>query len=204
MKIVAGLGNPGSQYLLTRHNIGQRVVAKMVADFRLSWSSKADLKSSIAVLDHATEKFIFVTPHTFMNLSGESVQLVSSYYKIDTTRDLLVIADDVALPFGTLRLRASGSTGGHNGLGSIGNILGHSKYTRLRIGVGGHVNACDSINDFLGHKPLEDYVLEKFKDSEDQALPAFLARACQACQLWLEKPLSEAMSQINKPSNSIL
>lgn len=197
MKLIVGLGNPGSKYELTRHNIGKRSVTAFAEAERLSFKADANLKASICVWDSPSGKVLIAFPDSYMNLSGESVRLICDYYKIDTERDLLVIVDDVALPLGSVRLRAVGSTGGHNGLASIEKFVGHSKYQRLKIGVGGHINTCDSINDFLKGKPLEDYVVEKFTDSEEKELKLMLSHAVQSCRFWVEKSFVEATKSIN-------
>lgn len=204
MKVIIGLGNPGAKYDLTRHNIGKRSVAAVAAAERLSFLKEPQLKASICAWNHSAGKVLVAFPDTFMNLSGEAVRHICDYYKIQTDRDLLIILDDVALPFGTVRLRASGSTGGHNGLESIEKSLGHDRYPRLRIGVGEHVNACDSINDFLKGKPLEDFVLERFKVSDEEALPGVFERVVQTCRLWVEKPFEEAANFTNIKRNSDL
>ena len=148
MKLIVGLGNPGSQYELTRHNFGKRSVTALAAAERFSFSLQPSLKASVGEWMSPSGKILVAYPSTYMNLSGEAVRALCDYYKVDTTRDLLVVADDIALPFETVRLKISGSPGGHNGLASVEQHLGHSKYPRLKIGAGGHVNACDSINDF--------------------------------------------------------
>ncbi len=197
MRLIVGLGNPGTQYDFTRHNIGKRSVAALAETERFSFSADSKLKASIGSWNHTSGKVLVAFPNTYMNLSGEAIRLICDYYKIQTDQDLLVILDDVALPFGTIRLRASGSTGGHNGLASVEQFLGHSNYKRLRIGVGGHINACDSVNDFLAGKPLEDYVLERFKADEEKAMPDLLGSVEKACRSWIEKPFQEAVCSIN-------
>lgn len=204
MKLILGLGNPGSQYELTRHNVGKRAVEHIAAAEHLSFLSDAKLKVSLCTWSHPAEKILIAYPSTYMNLSGEAVRAVCDYYKIQTDKDVLVIADDVALPFRTVRLRAFGSTGGHNGLASVQQHLGHSNYPRLRIGVGGHINACDSINDFLKGKPLEDYVLEKFSSTEEAAFPETFNQIVKTCRLWIEKPFEQAANFINIKRNSDL
>ena len=197
MKLIVGLGNPGTQYDLTRHNIGKRSVTALAEAERLSFQPNASLKASICNWESPAGKILLACPNTYMNLSGESIRLICDCYKIDTTADLLVVADDVALPTGTLRLKISGSTGGHNGLASVESLLGHSKYPRLKVGVGGHINACDSINDFLKGKPLEDYVLEKMSAEDNKDFPKILDMAIRACRLWSEKTFVEAASLVN-------
>lgn len=202
MRLIVGLGNPGTQYDLTRHNIGKRSVIALAEAERFSFQSDSDLKASICSWNTPTDKILIAYPHTYMNLSGEAVRLICDYYKIQTDKDLLVIADDVAIPFGVMRFRTSGSAGGHNGLASIQTALGHSNYQRLKIGVGGHINACDSINDFLAGKALEDYVIEKFKPEEEKQIPDLLSKVTQSCRLWVEKSFAAAANATNIKNNS--
>lgn len=197
MKLIVGLGNPGSKYELTRHNIGKRSVEALASAERLSFQKNSGLKAETCQIQSASGSALIAYPETYMNLSGEAVRKLADYYKIDVQKDLLIIVDEVALPFGTLRIRAGGSAGGHNGLASIEQHLGTQKYMRLRIGVGSHVNACDSINDFLAGKALEDYVLEKFPPAQDAQMTGVLDKSVHACRLWLEKPFEEAASKIN-------
>ena len=202
MRLIIGLGNPGKEYDFTRHNFGKRSVTALAEAERLSFLPDVNLKASICSWETPSGKIFLAYPNTYMNLSGESILLICDYYKIDTARDLLVVLDDVALPFGTVRLKISGSTGGHNGLASVEQYVGHPKYPRLKIGVGGHINACDSINDFLKGKPLEDYVLEKVTDDELKAFPAVQEAVLKACRLWSEKTFEEAASLVNIKRNS--
>ncbi len=202
MKLIVGLGNPGTQYDFTRHNLGKRSVAALAAAERLSFQSDANLKASICSWTTAADKILIAFPNTYMNLSGEAVRLICDYYKIQTDKDLLVVTDDVALPLETIRMRTSGSAGGHNGLASIESVLGHSNYPRMKIGVGEHVNACDSINDFLRGKPLEDYVLEKFKSEDEKKISGIIETAVKACRIWAEKSFTEVANTINIKKHS--
>jgi len=202
MKLIVGLGNPGIQYELTRHNLGKRSVVALAAAERFSFSLQSSLKASVGEWMSPAGKVLVAYPSTYMNLSGEAIRLLCDYYKIDTTRDLLVVLDDVATPFGTIRLKISGSTGGHNGLASVEQHVGHTRYPRLRIGVGGHINACDSINDFLKGKPLEDYVVEKLTEAEEKAFPAVLEQTLKAYRLWSEKTFEAAASLVNIKKDS--
>ncbi len=202
MRLIVGLGNPGTQYDLTRHNIGKRSVTALAETERLSFQSDSNLKASICSWSTPTDKILIAYPNTFMNLSGEAVRLICDYYKIQTDKDLLVVSDDVAIPFGSIRLRTSGSAGGHNGLTSVEQALGHSKYQRIKIGVGDHINACDSINDFLAGKPLEDYVLEKLKPEQEKQLKDVFSKTTQACKLWVEKSFAAAANAMNIKNHS--
>ena len=203
MKLIVGLGNPGAKYDSTRHNIGKRSVLAFAETERLSFVSDKTLKASICQWESSAGKVLIVYPDTYMNLSGEPVRAVCDYYKIESNKDILVISDDVALPFGTVRFRAGGSAGGHNGLKSIEQSLGHQNYARLKVGVGEHINACDSINDFLKGRPLEDFVLEKFSAAEEKTFADLMKRVGQACRLSAEKSFEQAASltTIKRDSN---
>lgn len=149
MKLIVGLGNPDKQYINTRHNVGFMVLDDFANATNLNFKPERKFKGDICL----TKEFILLKPMTYMNLSGESVQAVSSYYKI-LPKDILVISDDFNLPFEKLRLRASGSAGGHNGLKSIIQQLGSMEFNRLRVGIG------DPGNDSV------DFVLGKFSKNE--------------------------------------
>ena len=198
MKLVVGLGNPGKEYSGTRHNIGFEVVEAFAA--RNGWvSSPADFKRmakqkfEALALDGVmqlsgggTEKVLLLEPMTFMNLSGRSVQAALAFYQL-TPADLLVVLDDVALPCGKLRLRAGGSSGGHNGLKDIERALGTSQYPRLRIGV----------DPPPPRVPQRDWVLGKFSPEQRQQIDPAVARACGAVAVWIDKGITLAMTQFN-------
>lgn len=152
MKLVVGLGNPGEKYDHTRHNVGFRVLDALDVDFSFEKKFNAEVARDGDVL--------FVKPQTFMNNSGEAVRALADYYKIDAA-DVTVVYDDKDMPFGTVRLRSSGSAGGHNGVRSLIQHLGTTAFARVRIGV-----AADS--------PIEDtadFVLARFTAEEESALP---------------------------------
>ncbi len=123
-----------------------------------------------------------------MNISGEAVQLLVQHFEIDATKNLLVVMDEAALPFGQYRLRSKGSAGGHNGLKSIETALGTSHYSRLRLGIGSAETAL---------QPLENFVLSRFSKEEKAAWPEVLERGSQACSLWVQQPIAKAMNVVN-------
>ena len=198
MKLVVGLGNPGKEYSGTRHNIGFEVVEAFAA--RNGWaSSPADFKRlakqkfEAMTLDGVmqlstggTEKVLLLEPMTYMNLSGRCVQAALAFYQLSAA-DLLVVLDDVALPCGKLRLRAGGSSGGHNGLKDIERALGTSQYPRLRIGV----------DPPPPRVPQRDWVLGKFSPEQRQRIDPAIARACGAVAVWIDKGITLAMTQFN-------
>lgn len=184
MKLIVGLGNPGKEYALTRHNVGFMVVNALINDLNLK--TQAKYKGEIAQTVFGSETVILLKPHTYMNHSGESVRLVMDFYKI-TAKDILVIYDDLDLPVGKIRLREKGSAGGHNGMKSIIQHLGTQDFARLRIGI--------------DKNPLyqtADYVLGKFlKQEEDQIIQA-IRKAQQAAQDFPKMSFAELMNQYNK------
>ncbi|MCL2648448.1 MAG: aminoacyl-tRNA hydrolase [Phycisphaerales bacterium] len=193
MKLIVGLGNPGSQYERTRHNAGFMAIDLFAqkngaANFRVAHES---FMADVLV---GTEKLLLLKPQTYMNLSGRAVASAMSFYKLKL-HDLLVLVDDVALPAGVIRLRASGSTGGHNGLKDIESALssfaaseGKSPldYHRLRIGI-----------DPPGRVLQKSYVLEAFSPEQKPHLDAALKLACGAIALWAAQGIAPAMNKFN-------
>ena len=185
MKLIIGLGNPGPQYAQTRHNMGFFVVDRLADRHRLSGSKQrfhGRLLSGIV----ADQRCLLLQPMTYMNRSGIAVTEATHYYKLDPAEQIMVLVDDVALAFGRLRLRASGSPGGHNGLADIERALGTSHYPRLRIGI-----------DPPGRMPQIDYVLNRFKPDQLNALPDIADTACDCLEYWLTNGLDKAMSKYN-------
>lgn len=164
--LFVGLGNPGSAYEMTRHNIGFRVVDRLVSDLGAKDISKISFHGKL--FRHGT--LFFLKPTTFMNLSGKSVVAVKQFFKIEREK-IVVIHDDIDLPFGAVRFKRGGGSGGHNGLKSIDEAIGR-EYIRVRIGVG---------------KPeyrtqVSDYVLQPFVPEEEESvetLVSYVARVCQ-------------------------
>ena len=197
MKLVIGLGNPGRDYVGTRHNIGFEVIDHLAVklgwigsptEFDRAGRGKFDglaLDGSMSLLG-SSEKLLLLKPMTYMNLSGQSVQAAMAFYQL-TPADLLVVLDDVALPCGRLRLRASGSSGGHNGLKDIQRALGTNDYPRLRVG----------IDPPPPRVPQKDYVLGRFTDAQRKQLDPAVNRACSAVFTWAEKGLTPAMNVFN-------
>lgn len=187
MKLIIGLGNPGNEYARTRHNIGRRLVEFMASKENVKLASKRSQKAALAGVQWNDEAVHLAHPLTYMNLSGEAVAALVKYLKIVPAKDLLVVVDDVALPFGKFRLRGEGSPGGHNGLASIEDHLGSREYPRLRIGIGASGPA----------NPLRDYVLSSFSATEEKKMKALLECGAGACLTWAMEPLSKAMSRVN-------
>lgn len=187
--VFVGLGNPGPQYALTRHNMGYLVVQKL-AD-RWGWHLKEDKRfNALVVKGIIGETTVhLILPLTYMNLSGISVRQYLDYYKLPMT-SVVVVTDDIALDFGGLRLRSMGSAGGHNGLKSVQSHLGTSHYVRLRMGVGHH-----------GEQNLADYVLDPFSADELKNLVHFLDRGVEVLQRLLNESVTQVMNAVNTVSS---
>jgi PTH1 family peptidyl-tRNA hydrolase len=186
MKLVVGLGNPGSKYEGTRHNIGFEAIDRLAAvGSGARFSRKFDGLLAEAEVEY--QRILLLKPETFMNLSGRSVAQAARFYKIGAT-DLLVLCDDLSLPLGKLRLRAGGSDGGQKGLRDITAHLGTEQYPRLRIGIGDR-----------GPIDASDFVLSRFKSSERPIIDEALIDASQAVAVWVAQGLAEAMNRFNGP-----
>lgn len=185
--LVVGLGNPGRTYDDTRHNIGFRVVTALGAKYGITFRpALVRAKGSLGEGIIAEKKTKILKPLTYMNESGSAVRKCASFYKIGPDH-LMVITDDVALPFGQIRLRSKGGSGGHNGLKSVEAHLGSQEYPRLRIGVG---DTSDG--------ELSDYVLGRFTQKEQQMLPDVVDEAIEAVELWLSSGIETAMQEVNR------
>jgi PTH1 family peptidyl-tRNA hydrolase len=182
--LVVGLGNPGSRYAFTRHNAGFIVVDALAARWGLGprdWQRKNEARF---VLDRSRNA-ILVEPQAYMNLSGRPVQGLATFYKVPPER-MLVVVDDLDLPFGRLRMRAGGSSGGHNGLKSLIEVLGEG-FPRLRIGIGRGYEEHDAI----------DRVLGDFSEAERKELPSIVDRAVAGVETWLTHGVTQAMNLVN-------
>lgn len=186
MKLIAGLGNPGDKYRGTRHNVGFEVIDEIVRRQGLAFEM-SPAEALQARWRRDGDVVLLVKPLTFMNLSGEAVGALSRYYKIPVS-DLLVVTDDVNLPLGRLRIRASGTEGGHNGLKSVAGVLGTVDYARLRIGVG----RGDARRD------LADHVLARFEPEEKGGIEAAIARSADAAEMWLDRSIEDVMNVFNR------
>ena len=175
VKLIVGLGNPGKRYEMTRHNIGYLVVDELASRLNAPLKTNQTFEGEVS----RTTDLILLKPLTFMNLSGMSVSKVCHYYKVET-QNVLVICDDAAIPFGTLRMREKGSSGGHNGLSDIIRYLG-PEVKRLRIGIGDP-----------GSFDLADYVLAQFSSSELEEIPQIIGEAATICETWLTSGFQES------------
>jgi PTH1 family peptidyl-tRNA hydrolase len=184
MKLVAGLGNPGSRYEGTRHNLGFRVVDVLAGRWRIEVTRQ---KFSAWVGDGtvAGQRTMLLKPTTFMNLSGQAVQAAVAFHKLPL-EDLLIVSDDLDLPAGALRVRASGSSGGHRGLESIIQLLGSEAFARIRIGIG-RADRDDAVSHVLGG----------FAPDEEAIVEAAVRRAADAVECWLTEGVAAAMNRFN-------
>ena len=185
MKLIVGLGNPGSQYAKTRHNIGFMVVDELGAAHQAIWKLDKKMQAEMAEISLEGEKIILAKPQTFMNLSGESIQRIMQFYKLDAS-NVWVVFDDVDVPFGKLKIRQEGSAGGHQGVKSTISHIGQS-FIRVRIGI--------SLND-RAVEPSEVYVLKPFNGVEQADLPELISAASQYIieHILAGEPVEESIS----------
>lgn len=185
MRLVVGLGNPGKQYEKTRHNVGFLVVDRCCARAGVE-PTKKSFEARYAFAGIGREQVGYVKPLTYMNESGIAVRGFLDFYKVDPG-EVLVVCDDLALPCGQLRLRASGSSGGQKGLESIIRHLGTQAFPRLRLGIGAAPPYMDAA----------DYVLGQFAEEERPLMEAAVERAADAVRVWLDSGIDRAMNVFN-------
>lgn len=198
MKLIVGLGNPGIQYSGTRHNIGRRCVESLAKQFALKFSKSKTCEAFSVEFVHEGETAILAYPDNYMNVSGVSVDRLCQHHGIVFQQELLVLVDDVALPFGCLRMRSCGSDGGHNGLKSIQMHLGSSHYARLRIGIGSGNTDEGAKTNVQKEMSLEDFVLAPFPAGQENQVGPLMAEAGKACLLWMKQPIEKVMNSINR------
>lgn len=181
-RLIVGLGNPGKEYAFTRHNAGFMAVDRLAKVEGAAFRGSKEWMAEVA----STDGLILCKPLSFMNRSGDPVSAVARYYRIDLA-EILVAVDDVAIPLGKLRLRPSGSAGGHNGLQSIIDVLGTQEINRLRIGIG----APEGSGEMIGH------VLGRFHSGEAPLLDESLDRAVEAIRYARQNGMVAAMNKFN-------
>jgi len=196
MKLIVGLGNPGPEYVRTRHNIGRRLIEAIAAKEKVSLASKKALKAAWASVTWSGETVHLAYPLTYMNLSGTPVGALVAHFGIKSLQDILIVVDDVALPFGRLRLRGEGSSGGHNGLVSIEENLGIREYPRLRIGIGLRDSRAAPMSAGSGEL-LKDYVLSTFDSDEEKGMEKLFEKGGEACRSWALMSLEACMNRVN-------
>ncbi len=186
MYIIAGLGNPGKQYDMTRHNIGFEVIDYVSKELGVK-VNKLKFKSLYGEAKIGTEKVYLIKPQTYMNLSGDSIREFSSFYKIPP-ENIIIISDDVSLPIGKIRIRTKGSAGGHNGLKSIIYQLNSDNFPRIRIGVGAPEHS-----DY----DLADFVLGRFTKDEIPVLEDAIIKTSKAIDEIILNGIDRAMNKYN-------
>ncbi|EMI9090783.1 peptidyl-tRNA hydrolase [Bacillus cereus B5-2] len=185
MKLIVGLGNPGREYELTRHNIGFMAIDELAKRWNISLNEQK-FKGVFGAGFVNGEKVILLKPLTYMNLSGESIRPLMDYYKIDV-EDFVVLYDDLDIPVGKLRLRMKGSAGGHNGVKSTISHLGTQEFQRIRMGIDRPKNGMKVV----------DYVLGRFTSEEIPDVDHSIEKAADACEEWLNKPFLQIMNTFN-------
>jgi PTH1 family peptidyl-tRNA hydrolase len=185
-RVICGLGNPGERYRRTRHNVGFGVVDILAARWGLSDAGRVrdGAQRMEAAAPGAVADVLLVKPMRFMNLSGGPLRAALRDAGASPATDLLVVTDDVELPLGRIRLRRSGSAGGHNGLRDIISALGGNEFARLRVGIG-------KVGETV------DHVLSRFAPNERELAEAAMATAADAVEVWLAAGIDEAMSRFN-------
>jgi PTH1 family peptidyl-tRNA hydrolase len=182
-KIVVGLGNPGSRYRDTRHNVGFAVIDRLALSPRAG-PFQSRFEADLGELLEDPYRVLLLKPHTFMNRSGRSVRQVLDYFQV-ALADLMVVCDDINLPLGKIRIRVRGSHGGHNGLRDIQNHLGTTEYPRLRIGVD------------APREDAVDHVLGRFRPSEQAVIQEALDLASEAVGVWIHQGAETCMNRYN-------
>lgn len=195
MKMIVGLGNPGSEYTRTRHNAGFMVVDRLCAQHAQGQPAKGRFGAATVEATIGGEKCLLLKPTTFMNLSGRAVAEAVRFYKLDPIADMIVIVDDLYLPVGRVRARAGGGAGGHNGLADIQRAIGTDAYPRVRVGVGLRPNG--------GKPPMmdqADYVLSRFGAEEEDDLNASVEAAAKAAATFVGRGIDACMNECNAPA----
>jgi peptidyl-tRNA hydrolase, PTH1 family len=184
LKLVVGLGNPGSEYARTRHNVGFDVVEEVARRHGVTLKTTAKWKARTAKIGALGDGVLLAEPTTFMNLSGWAVREIAAFHKLSPS-DLLIVVDDADLPLGRLRIRSGGSAGGHNGLKSVIQELATDEFPRLRIGVGRQGGE------------LRSHVLGRFSSEEQPYIDAALKRAADAAELFGTENILTVMNRFN-------
>ncbi len=187
MKLIVGLGNPGSEYETTRHNVGFMVIDELARQAGVSLTSKK-FDSEYGQGTVEGEKAALLKPQTYMNLSGDSVAPAARFFKVDP-QDLVVVHDELDLPLGRLQVKLGGGTGGHNGLRSIVERLGNGDFVRIRVGIG---------KPDAGRSKVVGHVLSPFGKDERDAVEEAVKRAAEAVRAVVARGVSSAMNTFNK------
>ena len=185
MKLIAGLGNIGTKYTFTRHNVGFMLIDSIAINAGLALKENSRLKCFMTKFSNNGEDYVLIKPTTFMNLSGESVRAVADYYKIDVN-DILIVYDDLSLELGKIRFRPNGSDGGHNGIKSVIQYFGTKDIARLKIGIGPQPSI-----------PSEVFVLQNFSKEELEKLKETLPIAKEGIACYFTDGMQTAQNNYN-------
>jgi len=194
MKLIIGLGNPGEKYIKTRHNIGFRVADELTKELGSeNWQLKSKLKALISESIFNNEKILLAKPQTFMNLSGQAVKALSTYYKINP-QNIWIIHDDIDLPLGTFKISQNITSAGHKGVQSIIDSLGTKDFVRFRIGI-----RPDNSKQVAVSKKIdtERFVLEKFSKDEERIIKQIIKKTTDALLVALEDGVEKTMNEYN-------
>lgn len=186
MKWIVGLGNPGSTYEKTRHNVGFMALDELASRHGIKWTPSSKCKAVIGEGNILGTKVVLIKPMTYMNLSGEAVRAYMDYYKVKL-EDMIVIYDDMDTEIGKIRLRYQGSAGGHNGIKSIIQHTGTQTFDRIRMGIS---------RPEPGHA-IVDYVLSTFAKKDKEPLQQMIERTCDACEYSLGHTFEQTMAKYN-------
>lgn len=188
MKLILGLGNPGEKYEKTRHNFGFRALDEFQQKNEFpDWKLDKKFRAEITEKKIRNEKVFLVKPQTFMNLSGEAARAILDFYK-PSLEDFIIAYDDVDLPFGKIRIREGGSSGGHNGIKSLIQHFGTENFARLRLGIA---------TELLDLVPTEEFVLSKFSKDEEKEIVEIIDRAISCIEEFVKNGVAAAMNRFN-------
>lgn len=188
-RLIIGLGNPGRQYEGTRHNIGFEVLDALAKRWGIEYKTRRRFFAAVSETKRGDATRVLAKPLTYMNLSGQSVAALQAWYKCEA-RDIAVLYDDADLVLGRLRVRGSGSSGGHRGMQSVIDALGTNEIVRLRLGIGRQTEK--------GRGDLVDHVLQRFDPGERATVRDLVTHAADAVESWLERGLAATMNDFNK------
>ena len=189
MKLIVGLGNPGTEYENTRHNAGFMVLDELARRHAGGAVARGRFHAATLECMIGYEKVMLAKPTTFMNRSGLTIGEAVRFYKLEPAEDMIVIVDDIYLPLGAIRMKPKGGDGGHNGLADVARAVGGDAYPRLRLGVDSQPKGASQVG----------YVLGRFTQEQSETLTSALKRAADAVECWVSSGLSEAMNKFNTP-----
>lgn len=197
MKLVVGLGNPGIRYAGTRHNLGAETVNRLAKDLKISLKKERLIPVCCGQAQIAGECVLLAVPLTYMNVCGHALALLVRRKGIALS-DLLVVYDDMDLPVGSLRMRADGSAGGHNGVKSVIEALGSKAFCRLRMGIGRPPQSSSAAERAAEGSVTAEFVLSRFSRAEAAVIKDVVVQACNGVQSWVEHGIEKSMNTFNR------